>query len=66
MAPHYQSVSPGCMLESNVKVQALIKERARISLVVQWIRICLPMQKRFIAWEDSIYHGAPKSMDHNY
>ena len=51
---------------TNLKVQALIKERARTSLVVQLIRICLPMQKTFIAWEDSIYHGAPKSMDHNY
>ena len=51
---------------TNLKVQALIKERARTYLVVQLIRICLPMQKTFIAWEDSIYHGAPKSMDHNY
>ena len=51
---------------TNLKVQALTKERARISLVVQWIRICLPMQTTFIVWEDSIHHGATKPMYHSY
>ena len=39
------------------------------SLVVYWLRICLPMQGtpvRSLVWEDSTCHRATKSMCHNY
>ena len=39
------------------------------SLVVQWLRICLPMQGtwiRSLAWEDPTCHGATKPVHHNY
>ena len=41
------------------------------SLVVQWIRICLPMQGTWVwsliqEWEDFTYHGATKSANCNY
>ena len=39
------------------------------SLVVQWLRICLPMQGtwvRSLVWEDPTCHGATKPMHHNY
>ena len=38
-------------------------------LVVQGLKICLPMQGtwvRALAWEDPTYHGATKPMRHNY
>ena len=39
------------------------------SLVVQWIRMCLPLQGtqvRSLVQEDSTCHGATKPMRHNY
>ena len=39
------------------------------SLVVQWLRICLPMQGtrvRALVWEDPTCHGATKPVRHNY
>ena len=39
------------------------------SLVVQWLRICLPMQGtrlRSLVWEDPTCHGATKPVCHNY
>ena len=41
----------------------------RASLVVQWLRICLPMQGtrvRALVREDSTHRGATKPMHHNY
>ena len=41
---------------------------SRASLVVQWLRICLPMQGTWVwalAWEDLTCHGATKPMRHN-
>ena len=41
----------------------------RASLVVQWLRICLPMQGtwvRTLVWEDPTYRGATKPVRHNY
>ena len=41
----------------------------RASLVVQWLRICLPMQGtrvRALVWEDPTCHRATKPMCHNY
>ena len=42
---------------------------SRASLVVQWLRICLPMQGtrvRALAWEDPTCHGAARPVSHNY
>ena len=39
------------------------------SLVVQWLRICLPMQGtwvRALVWEDPTCRGATKPVCHNY
>ena len=39
------------------------------SLVVQWLRVCLPMQGtrvRALAWEDPTCHGATRPVSHNY
>ena len=46
-----------------------IKTLSRTSLVVQWIRIHLPMQRaqvQFLVWGDSTCHGATKPVHHNY
>ena len=39
------------------------------SLVVQWLRIHLPMQGAWVqtlVWEDPTCHGATKTVCHNY
>ena len=39
------------------------------SLVVQWIRICLPVQEtrvQSLIWKDSTWLGATEPMGHNY
>ena len=39
------------------------------SLVVRWIRICLPTQRTQVLsliWEDSMCHRAPKPLSHDY
>ena len=39
------------------------------SLVVQWLRICLPMQGtrvQALVWEDPTCRGATKPVRHNY
>ena len=39
------------------------------SLVVQWLRICLPMQGtrvRALVWENTTCHGATRPVSHNY
>ena len=49
--------------------QMHIKIMMRTSLVVQWLRISLPMQGtwiRFLVWEDPTYHEATKLVCHNY
>ena len=43
--------------------------RRGTSLVVQWMRICLPVQGTLVwslVWEDFTYHGATKPVRHNY
>ena len=45
------------------------KKREGASLVVQWLRICLPMQGtrvRAPVWEDPTCHGATGPVSHNY
>ena len=46
-----------------------IKNASRTSLVVQWLRICLPMQGtqvRALVREDPTCRGAAKPMSHHY
>ena len=45
------------------------KYSLRTPLVVQWLRICLPMQGtrvRALVWEDPTCRGATKPVHHNY
>ena len=62
------SIGKKCMVWS-------MKEKRRkspcpgASLVVQWLRICLPMQGtrvRALVWEDPTCHGATRPVSHNY
>ena len=42
---------------------------AQASLVVQWLRICLPIQGtrvRALVWEDPTCRGATGPVSHNY
>ena len=49
--------------EGSIKAQLMLRQMTnqsaeRISLVVQWLRICLPMQGTWVpspSWEDSTY-----------
>ena len=45
------------------------KKANRASLVVQWLRICLPMQGtrvRALVWEDPTCRRATRPVSHNY
>ena len=45
------------------------KEKLGASLVVQWLRVCLPMQGtqvRALFWEDPTCRGATGPVSHNY
>ena len=45
------------------------KQTLRASLVVQWLRICLPMQGtwvRALVWEDPTCRAATGPVSHNY
>ena len=47
----------------------ILKKTQRTSLVVQWLRICLPMQGtrvQSLVWEDSTCCGTTKPVHHNY
>ena len=46
-----------------------MKKKERASLVVQWLRICLPMQGtrvQALVWEDPTCCGATRPVSHNY
>ena len=52
-----------------VVIFAFKKTKSRASLVVQWLRIRLPMQGTWVqavVQEDPTCHGATKPMHHNY
>ena len=45
------------------------KKEPGVSLVAQWLRICLPMQGtrvRALVWEDPTCRGAAGPVSHNY
>ena len=47
----------------------LVKSPSRVSLVAQWLRVCLPMQGtrvRALVWEDPTCRGATGPVSHNY
>ena len=51
------------------QVISLLEAYCRTSLVVQWLRIHLPMQDTrvsFLFWKDSTCVGVNKPVDHNY
>ena len=53
----------------NIKNETLNALGKRTSLVVQWLRICLPMQGtrvRSLVGEDPTCRGATKHLSHNY
>ena len=48
---------------------AQIEKETRVSLVAQWLRVCLPMQGarvQALVWEDPTCRGASRPMSHNY
>ena len=57
------------MLQNSYPMQFSQKLCGGASLVVQWLRICLPMQGirvRALVWEDPTCHGATGPVSHNY
>ena len=51
------------------KVPGTLKILSRVSLMAQWLRICLPMQGtwvRALVWEDPTCRGATSPVSHNY
>ena len=55
--------------ENLAVIELEFKTPSRASLVVQWLRIHLPMQGtrvQALVWEDSTCHGATKPVGHNY
>ena len=56
-------------LESVIQSEVSQKEKNRISLVAQWLRIRLPMQGtrvRALVREDPTCHGTTKPVRHSY
>ena len=55
---------------TSTEIETLIKNLPTgASLVVQWLRICLPMQGtqvRALVWEDPTCRGTTGPMSHNY
>ena len=52
-----------------VRMAIIKKSTNGASLVVQWLRICLPMQEtrvRALVWEDPTCRGATRPVSHNY
>ena len=52
-----------------IQCQSLVQRNSRTSLVVQWLRICLPMQGTWVqssVWKDPTCWGATKPRCHNY
>ena len=57
---------PACLFSC---VNMKKKKRKRVSLVAQWLRVCLPMQGtrvRALVWEDPTCRGATRPVSHNY
>ena len=56
----------------NLKIQQIFTTKNlshQTVLVVQWLRICLPMKGTWVrapVWEDPTCHGATKPVSHNY
>ena len=67
-----QNIAGVAILISNkidFKIKNVTRDKEGVSLVVQWLRIRLPMQGirvRALVREDPTCHGATKPMRHNY
>ena len=62
----YHPQSSGLVEQTNSIIKTQL---AGVSLVAQWLRICLPMQGtwvRALVWEDPTCHGATKPVRHTY
>ena len=58
-----------CCLEKPPEGEVHVKPTDRASLVVQWLRVRLPMQGtrvRALVWEDPTCRGATRPVSHNY
>ena len=70
MADSFQCMTkPTTILQSNQPQSNFKKPQFWTFLLVQWFRICLPMQGtwvRSLVQEDSTYPGATKPVPHNY
>ena len=58
------------LMDLNINKQTTqLKNELGASLVVQWLRICLPMQGtqvQALVWEDPTCRGATGPVSHNY
>ena len=71
MVTKWERSGGGINWEFGIDIDTLLylKQVTRASLVVQWLRICLPMQGtrvRALVWEDHTCRGATRPVSHNY
>ena len=55
--------------KTDFKIKTVIRDKEGASLVVQGLRICLPMegtQVRALVWEDPTCCGATRPVSHNH
>ena len=63
------SFNPTFPITHPVTIHSSLRHIPGTSLVVQWLRICLPMQGtrvRALVWEDPTCRGATRPVSHNY
>ena len=67
----YLLLNKYCLIVPHVElsINELYKNSMGVSLVAQWLRICLPMQGtqvRALVWEDPTCRGVAGPVSHNY
>ena len=65
----YTLVMYSSLCANYTSIKLLFKKRKRASLIVQWLRIRLPMQGtrvRAVVWEDPTCRRAMKPVGYNY
>ena len=66
--PTGEKKNVGSKISHTIVQQFDLKKKKRASLVVQWLRVCLPMQGtrvRALVWEDPTCRRATKPVRHN-